>query len=126
MRALVFFLVPPLLACGGKTKKEDDTPLTITNAPACPPGRISLARVAVRIGKGSETSQFVFGDPMFASSAWAGREATVKVGLCRGDCQNPSWLKTGTTKIGGNEKGLRLELPTGLELLCEGGTTAKN
>ena len=37
-----------------------------------------------------------------------------------------TWLKTDTKKIGGDEKGLRLELPTGLELVCEGGTMAKN
>ena len=119
----------PLLACGGKSKKDDDEiPLTITNAPACAPGRTYMTMVAVRIENGSDASQFRFGDPMFASRAWAGREVTVKVGLCEGDatCKSPRWLKTDTKKIGGDQKGLKLELPTGLELVCEGGTTAKN
>ena len=130
MRALAFLLVVLLLACGKNSKKEgdDDVPLAITNAPACPPGLTYMHRVAVRIESGANVNQFVFNDPMFAPSTWAGREATVKVGLCRGEdnCKEPSWLKSETKKIEGNQQGLRVELPTGLELLCEGGTTAKN
>jgi hypothetical protein len=129
MRGDLLLLLPlALVACGkskAKFENEGEVPLAITNAPACPPGTRYMATVTIRIESGSDHYELRFDDKMYAPPAWAGREATVKVGICGGrPCT--SWLKTDTKKIGGDANGLKLELPSGLELVCEHGTVAKN
>jgi hypothetical protein len=113
-----------LVACRGN---EGDVPLTVVNPPACPAGQAPTRQVVFRIERGSDHVQQGLSSRMSASNTWAGRKATVSVGLCPADgpCQTVSWLGRHETTIGGSDRGLSVEIPP-VQVLCDGGYLATN
>ena len=123
-RRLLVVFVPLVFAC--KPKHEGDVPLHVTNAPKCAAGHAMTKQVVVRMENGSDFVQQSLDDHMQGVNTWAGRKATVKVGLCEiGPCPSPAWVRSHDTTVRGDDKGLDVDLPH-LEVPCDDGSMATN
>jgi hypothetical protein len=118
-------LLALVASCGGG--REGDVPLRVVNPPTCPPGQAPERHVVIRLESGNDFVQQGLDHRMSAANTWAGRRATVAVGLCpsASPCQIVSWLGRLETTIGGSDRGLSVEIPP-VQVRCDGGDFATN
>ena len=124
VRGLVSIAMLGVLAC---SSPAGDVPVTIGNAPQCTPGKGGLMEglrhnVVIRVEVDGATRDLTMPGPMVLPSDWAGREATVRIGVCRdaeapnpagkGLCDGVAYAASHEATVGGDGKGLRVEVPT--------------
>lgn len=107
-----------LVACG--SRHEGDIPMRVTNPPTCPAGRTPAKQVVIRLEHGTDYVQQSITGKMIASSAWANRSGTLKLGLCALDdaCPSPAWVMTRDVVVHGDDHGLEVTLPADFALPC--------
>jgi hypothetical protein len=123
VRRLFPIAIVGVLGCGDPS---GDVSATVRNPPQCTPGKGGLMEgllnnVVVRVEVDGATRDLMLPGPNGLSNDWVGREATVRIGVCRApDAPNPSgrgfcddvpFLESHKTTLTGDRRHVIVEVP---------------